>query len=51
MEIYKGFEIREDNLYGYSLIDRSGNWCESSSSIEDLKKDVDKIIETEQFNN
>ena len=43
-EDYKGFTIGPDNMQGYSLIDRSGNWCTSMRDKEKLKEIVDNII-------
>jgi hypothetical protein len=43
-EDYKGFSILKDNMRGYSLIDRTGNWCTSMNNKDKLKEIVDNII-------
>ena len=46
--IYKGFEIRTDNIYGYSGIDRMGNWMLSSPSIQIIKDTIDDILKADE---
>jgi hypothetical protein len=43
-EDYKGFTIAPDNMYGFSLLDRNGEWCTSMRDKEKLKEIVDNII-------
>lgn len=43
-EEYKGFTISEDNMYGFSLFDRKGNWCTSMTNKEKIKEIADNII-------
>lgn len=42
---YRGYSITEDKMLGYSLICPKGHWCCSDSTVDDIKKLVDRISE------
>jgi len=41
---YKGFDIKEDKLFGYSAYDRQDKWMCSKTSIDELKIIINQII-------